>query len=210
MRNKKLSPEGYLIAVLCAVALGVTGWMYVVNANRSLPVSNTEEVLETMAAAPTTEATVPPTTAPAPPAETKAKVFRTEAPVKGDTITEYAMDCLSYNETTRDWRVHNGIDLAAEEGTEVTAAAEGTVQSVYEDDNLGYTVVISHAGGYTTQYSNLADSPCVTPGQKVSLGQTLGTVGSSALLETAMGSHVHFAVTYHNSPMQPEEFLALG
>ena len=63
--------------------------------------------------------------------------LKTAMPVPGDTIGTYAMDCLSYNETTRDWRVHNGVDLAAEAGAPVGAAAEGTVYTTYEDDTLG-------------------------------------------------------------------------
>ena len=61
------------------------------------------------------------------------------------------MDCLSYNETTRDWRVHNGVDIAAEEGTPVMAAADGQVYTVYEDETMGTTVVIRHEDGYTTK-----------------------------------------------------------
>lgn len=40
-----------------------------------------------------------------------------------ETAAAYAMDRLAYNETTRDWRVHNGVDLTATAGTEVKAAA---------------------------------------------------------------------------------------
>ena len=152
----------------------------------------------------TTQAATQATAAPAPGA------LKTALPVPGDTIGEYAMDCLSYNETTRDWRVHNGVDLAAEEGTPVGAAADGTVYTTYEDDTLGHTVVIRHDGGYTTRYSSLREDLCVNPGDEVTLGQTIGYAGDSALVETVMGSHVHFSVSCQDEPMDPAEFFALG
>ena len=120
------------------------------------------------------------------------------------------METLSYNQTTRDWRVHDGIDIAAEAGTPVCAAAEGVVESVREDDAMGCTVTISHDGGYTTQYSSLAGEVSVQSGEAVVMGQVIGCVGDTALLETALGPHVHFSVTCKGAPMDPAEFLSLG
>lgn len=136
--------------------------------------------------------------------------LKTALPVPGDPIGAYAMDCLSYNETTRDWRVHNGVDYAAEAGTPVCAAADGTVYTTYEDDTLGYTVVIRHDGGYTTRYSSLDEELCVSPGDTVTLGQTIGYAGDTALVESVMGSHVHFSVSCQDQPMDPAEFFSLG
>jgi murein DD-endopeptidase MepM/ murein hydrolase activator NlpD len=120
------------------------------------------------------------------------------------------MEALSYNETARDWRVHNGIDIAAEAGTPVVAAADGQVYTVYEDDTMGTTVVIRHEAGYTTKYSSLSDDLSVSAGDTVTMGQTIGTVGDTALVETVHGPHVHFSVTYQDAQMDPVEFLSLG
>ena len=122
----------------------------------------------------------------------------------------YAMDALSYNQTTRDWRIHNGMDIAAEAGTQVCAAADGTVYTVYEDETMGMTVVIRHEEGYTTTYASLAEEILVKPGDQVKLGQAIGCVGVTALLETAVGEHVHFSVSRNDEPMDPVEFLNLG
>ena len=120
------------------------------------------------------------------------------------------MEALSYNQTTRDWRVHNGVDIAAEEGTPVCAAADGVVEAAYEDDLMGYTVVIRHDGGYVTQYSSLAKELSVKSGEAVHMGQVIGCASGSALVETTLGSHIHFGVTFRDAPMDPAEFLALG
>ena len=119
------------------------------------------------------------------------------------------MEALSYNETTRDWRVHNGVDIAAETGTQVCAAADGEVYTVYEDDSMGYTVVIRHEGGYTTKYSSLSKDVAVQSGDTVTAGQAIGYVGDTALVESTLGSHVHFSVTCQDEPMNPADFLAL-
>ena len=84
--------------------------------------------------------------------------MKTMSPVAGEEIFGYSMEALSYNQTTRDWRVHNGVDLAAEAGSEVCAAADGEVYTVYEDDAMGATVVIRHDDGFTTRYSSLAEN----------------------------------------------------
>ena len=226
MRNNKtfgIGGKGYYIAlVLCAAAIGITGYVYQNNQKKAAEVT----LLETQAAVVAQEATEqtepsasqatqPAATAPAetpsaPQATEPRRTLKTAAPVAGSPVYDYAMDVLSYNETTRDWRVHNGVDYGAEEGTPVCAAAEGTVVSVQEDDLMGVTVVLRHIGGYETTYAGLAQADSLKAGDTVELGQTLGTVGTTALAETALGPHVHFSVTYQDMPMDPEDFLKLG
>ena len=216
--------KGYYIApILCATAIGISGYMYYRNANETAnqlqePISEAVDVTqpqEDVAVVviqpqqmPGKEDDQPKTTEPA---ATQPKApMKTGAPVEGQTVSAYAMDCLSYNQTTRDWRVHNGVDIAAEDGAEVCAAADGTVYTTYEDDTMGMTVVIRHDGGYTTSYSSLAEELKVSAGDSVKLGQAIGCVGSTALVETAIGPHVHFSVTYRDAQMDPAEFLSLG
>jgi murein DD-endopeptidase MepM/ murein hydrolase activator NlpD len=122
---------------------------------------------------------------------------------------DYSMACLCYNPTTRDWRTHNGMDYAAAAGTEVWAAAEGTVYTIYTDDTLGTTVVIRHDNGYTTTYASLAENVAVAVGDQVQLGQVIGYVGATALLETALGDHLHFSVSCDGVSIDPEDFFRL-
>ena len=223
MRNKKFSfsvnGKGYYIAlILCAVAIGICGYLYYRNANRIDAQMNTPDVTVGVTTPSVQQdvqvvATQPQVTLPEPSETTKpaapksGKPEKTASPVEGQTVAVYAMDKLSYNQTTRDWRTHNGVDIAAEAGTAVCAAAEGTVYAVYEDDTLGTTVVIQHSGGYVTRYASLSEEVSVAPGEAVQLGQRIGCVGNSALLETAIGDHVHFSVTCEGEPVDPAEFL---
>ncbi len=213
--------RGYYIALLlCAAAIGLTGYLYYRSANvleaslqsgeatESIPaIQDGSQDVPAIATQPQGQSTPEPT---AVTEATEKSALKTASPVSGQEVFGYSMEALSYNQTTRDWRVHNGVDIAAEAGTEVLAAADGVVYTTYEDEALGYTVVIRHEGGYTTKYSSLNENLSVQAGDTVSLGDVIGTVDSTALVETVLGPHVHFSVTYQDTPIDPAEFLALG
>ena len=215
--GRRVNGKGYYIAlILCAAAIGITGYLYYRNANQEdTTLNNGQDVVdvvgtqpqdvEAVATQPQADSDQNPTTQPT--QSPIKKPLQTGFPVEGETVASYAMDCLSYNSTTRDWRVHNGVDIAAETGTAVCAAAAGTVYTVYEDDAMGMTVVIQHDDGYMTKYSSLDSEVSVTPGQEVTLGQAIGCVGATAMLETALGEHVHFSVTCYDESIDPMEFL---
>lgn len=117
------------------------------------------------------------------------------------------MDALAYNATTQDWRTHEGMDIAAAAGTEVSAAQAGTVSAVYDDDAYGTTVVIDHGNGYESHYASLNTETAVAVGDVVEAGDVLGTVGDTATVELAQESHLHFAVYQDGQPVNPEQFL---
>lgn len=128
-------------------------------------------------------------------------------PVNGEIENAYSMTALTYNSTMRDWRTHDGLDIAAELGAQVKAAASGTVSRVYEDDMLGTTIVISHGNGLESLYANLASAPPVSEGQSVSVGQIIGSVGDTALCETGEVSHLHFAMSKDGESVDPTDYM---
>ena len=205
-KHSRSGGRGYYIGLLlCAAAIGITGLVY--NAGREEPAvqtANTPAAITGETNLPT-RGTTPTESDPA--TEPTAGKLKTCLPVQGEVLSPYAMEVLSYNQTTRDWRTHNGIDLAAPAGTNVVAAADGEVYTVYEDETMGSTVVIRHDGGYTTRYCSLASEVAVSAGQEVAMGQTIGAVGSTALMENALGDHVHFSVTKDDEPIDPMTFL---
>ena len=210
--NFGISGKGYYIAlVLCAVAIALTGFLYYRNANEkevSLQESTGVQADATVGGDVQAVATQPDGDATEPPYTGDGKKPATiQSPLAGKTLAEYSMDALSYNQTTRDWRVHDGVDIGAETGAKVSAAADGTVYTVYNDETMGMTVVIRHDGGYITKYASLAEDVSVKAGDKVTAGQTIGQVGSTALLENAVGDHLHFSVTCNGELMNPKAFL---
>ena len=129
------------------------------------------------------------------------------SPLDGTTMTVFSMSELLYDTTMADWRTHAGIDIQAAEGDAVKTAASGEVVSVKSDELMGNTVVIQHAGGYTTQYSSLLDTPPVSVGQKVSAGDVIGYVGTTATAEVDMGPHLHFSVSKDGKVIDPGEYV---
>ena len=129
------------------------------------------------------------------------------SPLVGETLAAFSMDELSYNETLGDWRTHDGVDIAAETGTQVLAACSGTVTKIIADDLMGTSVTIAHDGGYETTYANLQSVPTVGEGQYVSAGEVIGAVGNTSLAEFASEPHLHFSVTKDGVPCDPAEFL---
>ncbi len=215
MSNKKnfvsrFAGKGYYIAlILCAIAIGISGYLYYQNANDepasmdhpspTLDVLNPDPTMGTNDLRPV-EPKPEPTTPP-------KKPLKFSRPLSGKLVMDYSMDCLCYNPTTRDWRTHDGMDFAAQAGTPVCASADGVVYTVYEDETMGKTVVIRHADGYVTTYASLDVNVKVAPGDQVTMGQTIGYVGHTALLETELGDHVHFAVTCNGKNVDPEDLF---
>lgn len=99
---------------------------------------------------------------------------------------------------------HKGLDLIAAQGTDVFAAAGGTVSKVVRSrKGLGNVVEINHGNGYATRYCLLADIK-VTNGQRIRRGQKVGTVGISSSYPTP---HLHFEVTYKDETKDPVNYL---
>ena len=213
----------YIVLSLCIAAVGISGYVFLSTAIRqnrqeeqttmSVPLTVTEpeeEEKEPVRPSETEDPEAPSaqTSAQTPPAEPAVEEPEPVVmPVSGEVSREHAMDRLVYNATTRDWRVHNGVDLQAEAGTPVAAAMAGTVTAVYEDELYGTTVVIRHADGYSTHYSSLAQDPAVAAGDTVTAGQTVGHVADTALLEVSDGPHLHLEVYQSGAPVDPTEFL---
>ena len=128
-------------------------------------------------------------------------------PVEGEIVKEFAVDSLLYSNTLQEWTTHTGIDIKADKTTVVKAAEAGTVKSIKNDPRYGLTIVIEHANGFQTIYSNLLTSEFVVEGEKVEKGQSLGTVGNTAAFEIADESHLHFEILKDSVQVNPNIYL---
>ena len=67
----------------------------------------------------------------------------------------------------------------------------------------GYSVIISHSGGYTTVYAHCL-SLAVSAGQTVRQGQLIGYVGSTG---SSTGNHLHIQLLVNGTPVAPLAML---
>ena len=128
-------------------------------------------------------------------------------PVDGDILKEYGKDTLLYSATLNEWTTHLGIDIKAEKTTVVKASERGTVKSIKNDPRYGLTIVIEHTDGYSTVYANLLTSEFVVEGEQVEKGQTIGTVGNTAVFEIVDESHLHFEILKDNVQLDPSIYI---
>ena len=98
---------------------------------------------------------------------------------------------------------HDGLDLAAPEGSPIVAAADGTVVFAGEQRGYGRIILVAHTGDMVTVYAHNRDNQ-VRTGDKVVRGQQLATVGRSG---NASGPHLHFEVRAGTKPRDPLAML---
>ncbi|MBC7793932.1 MAG: M23 family metallopeptidase, partial [Clostridia bacterium] len=103
-------------------------------------------------------------------------------------------------------RYHYGIDLEADYGQVIKSAAAGRVVRAGFNNGHGRQVVVSHAGGFQTGYSHLAQT-IVYEGQLVEAGEPIGLVGTSG---RTTGPHLHFEVMRYGTHVDPASVLGVA
>jgi murein DD-endopeptidase MepM/ murein hydrolase activator NlpD len=101
---------------------------------------------------------------------------------------------------------HPGFDLAAATGTEVAAAARGTVVHAGPAGTYGNLVTVRHENGFETRYAHLSEVD-VKVGDQVEAGAELGKVGSTGY---STGPHLHFEVRRDGKAIDPAPLLPLN
>ena len=104
---------------------------------------------------------------------------------------------------------HFALDLRADEGTDVLAAADGMVLFAGWEDIHGWTVVLGHGSDSAgrpllTMYSHLQKKPSVLMGQLVTAGQVIAQSGNTG---NSTGPHLHFAVYLNGTAVDPQSWL---
>lgn len=126
----------------------------------------------------------------------------------GNIMKGHSTEVPVFSQTLGDWRVHTGIDIAAELGSDVLAVAGGTVTAVKSDHFFGKTVEVTHDGGIVSVYSNLSnDGVAVKVGDTVKAGDKLGVVGDTSLTELADESHLHFEIMVSGVSVNPLDYI---
>ena len=131
-------------------------------------------------------------------------------PVAGYISREFSADELLYTPTMNDFRTHHGIDITGDIGSPVSAFADGEIADVYNDPFMGTTVVIRHSGGLVSSYSNLSEElpQGIAVGNFVKVGDTIGGIGETAIIESAEVPHVHFEIYKDEICVNPEDYIS--
>jgi murein DD-endopeptidase MepM/ murein hydrolase activator NlpD len=115
-------------------------------------------------------------------------------PVNGSVVSGFGM---------RWGRMHEGIDIAVPTGTQIRAAASGTVSIAGVEGGYGNYTCIDHGGGLSTCYAH-QERILVSVGQQVAQAQIIGI---SDCTGHCLGPHVHFEVRVNGQAVDPLGYL---
>lgn len=102
-------------------------------------------------------------------------------------------------------KLHGGMDFGG--GGPIVAAQSGTVSAAQYNSGWGWYVKIDHGNGLATLYAHMVQGSLrVSPGQQVSQGQQIGTMGTTG---TSTGVHLHFEVYKNGARVNPAPYLGM-
>lgn len=189
---------GYYISLACLLLLfGTAAYLYRTDDHSEYEFLQPED---TSAIAVLAQSVPAPAATPAPTPYSPAFI----APANGEISAGYSPDELVWNETLGQWRVHSGVDIAASAGSAVYASENGVVSGAYKDDLFGNTIELTHDDGWVTRYCSLETLNLVTIGMSVEKGDIISSVGSSAVIESSDGPHLHFEIIKNGEYVMPD------
>lgn len=106
---------------------------------------------------------------------------------------------------TGKWSFHDGVDLAAKQGTPIIASRSGVVDEVGYGTANGYYVYIDHMDGFQTRYLHMTHY-IVKKGDYVTAGQVIGYMGSTGW---STGPHLHFGIYYNGKSVNPANYISI-
>lgn len=124
-------------------------------------------------------------------------------PCQGEVLMPYSMDSSIYFATLDQYKYNPAMVFSAEEGSKVTACAEGKVAKVYEDSKLGQVVCVDLGNGYQATYGQLKDLQ-VKKGSTLREGDLIGSVAAPTKYYSVEGSNLYFQFSKDGEPMNPE------
>ena len=125
---------------------------------------------------------------------------RTVVPVHGAVTSGFGYRTSPLNGKRE---FHLALDIAAEEGTEIAAFADGVVEYIGESDEFGLYLKIRHANEVSTFYAHCSKL-LVKKGDTVTCGQTVALVGSTG---DATGAHLHLTIEKDNIRLDPAYYV---
>lgn len=127
-------------------------------------------------------------------------------PVEGEVLTEFNMDETVYFPTLNLYRCSEGMVIQSEEGTPVSAPADGVVLSIARDEQLGNYLVLDIGDDYQVKLGQLKDIK-VKEGDSVKAGDLIAYVAAPAECYSVEGDNLYLSLTAEGKPVDPLDYL---
>lgn len=127
-------------------------------------------------------------------------------PAAGDILMNYSMDASIYFATLDQYKYNPAVVFDAEEGSTVSACAEGKVVDIYDDAQIGKAVTIDLGDGYEATYGQLKEIQ-VSVGSYVNPGDVIGSVAAPTKYYSVEGSNLYFQLEKDGTPVNPENLF---
>ncbi|WP_153398274.1 M23 family metallopeptidase [Chryseobacterium vaccae] len=141
----------------------------------------------------------------APAAPTPAPAATSVKSVAVNTNSKASMEKNNPPAEADQMQFHKGLDIAVAYGSDVRAAAAGTVIFSGQKGGYGNCVIVSHGNGLATLYGHLSQLVSKV-NDKVKVGQVIAKSGNSG---RSTGPHLHYEVHKNNTPVNPKLFMNL-
>ena len=216
VNKEKFKKSVYSAAALalCVTAL-LAFWMSNRNNNLSLPEETETAGFDTVGTTKEEEAVNTPVTdvpderypaAPVTEAEPPAQSVYFAMPMDSGVSREYSNGAIVKNNTTDDWRTHDGVDLSGVAGDAVKAINSGTVTAVRDDALWGTVVTVDHGNGIIAEYRGLARDGAAQPGDIIDINGKVGVLGEIPV-EKNDGAHLHLEIYKDGSLVSPSDYI---
>ncbi len=141
-----------------------------------------------------------------------------DKPATGDDVVKFVVPLESatasvdynviYKSATTDFIYrHKAIDFAAEQGTSVSAVADGTVESISKNDKTGNIITVDHGDGIKSLYRFVEPVENLKAGDKVKKGEKIAEVAAAYGSEGKDGTHLHLEMTENGKSADPTKFI---
>lgn len=124
-------------------------------------------------------------------------IYLSQKPVSGTITSRFGS-----RESIRSFP-HNGLDIAAPYGTDIKAAANGTVTTAGFTGSYGNLVVINCGKGVEIYYGHCSQL-YVNVGDKIKAGDIIAAVGSTG---NSTGNHLHFEIKLNGTSINPQNYI---
>ena len=127
-------------------------------------------------------------------------------PVSGDTVIPYSMDRSTYFSTLDQYKYNSAVMIGAEEGSVVSACAEGRVVKIFENEEIGHAITMDLGDGYMITYGQL-NGINVTLNSYVNPGEAIASVAAPTKYFSREGSNLYLQLTKDGVPVNPESLF---